>query len=102
MRLIWTRRARTNRRSIREYIAKENPEAALSLDEVISSATARLTDNPSIGRIGRVTGTRELVAHHNYILVYDLRGDTVRVLRVLHAAMQWPPDQANQEKGGSA
>ena len=36
--------------------------------------------NPS-----RVTGTRELVVHHNYILVYDVTGEFVRVLRVLHA-----------------
>ena len=38
-----------------------------------------------------VLRTRELVAHQNYILVYDTAGDLVRVLRVLHAARQWPP-----------
>jgi plasmid stabilization system protein ParE len=31
-----------------------------------------------------------LAAHRNYILVYDLAGDLVRILRVLHAARRWP------------
>jgi plasmid stabilization system protein ParE len=35
-----------------------------------------------------------LVAHQNYILVYDVTGDLVRVLRVLHAARQWPPGRS--------
>lgn len=34
---------------------------------------------------------RELIVHRNYILIYDTQGqDWVRVLRVLHAARQWP------------
>ena len=36
-------------------------------------------------------GTRELVVHRNYILVYDVAGDVVRILRVLHARREWPP-----------
>ena len=36
-------------------------------------------------------GTRELVAHRNYILVYDTAGNVVRILRVLHSSRQWPP-----------
>jgi plasmid stabilization system protein ParE len=53
-----------------------------------------LIDHPQFGRPGRIIGTRELVAHRNYILVYDVTADTVRVLRVLHAARQWPPQKA--------
>ncbi|MFO1210519.1 MAG: type II toxin-antitoxin system RelE/ParE family toxin [Amaricoccus sp.] len=36
-------------------------------------------------------GTRELVAHPSYRLIYNVRGDTVRILRVLHTARRWPP-----------
>lgn len=90
MRLAWTRTAAADRREIRAYIARDNPAAALNLDALFARKAARLVDHPGLGRLGRVPGTRELVAHQNYILVYDLAGDTVRILRVLHVARQWP------------
>ena len=91
MKLVWTLPAREDRKSIREYIAADNPSAALDLDELLSERAARLLDHPGLGRAGRLKGTRELVAHRNYILIYDVVGELVRVLRVLHAARQWPP-----------
>ncbi len=91
VRLVWTRPAQDDRREIRGYIGADNPKAALALDELFSAAAARLLQHPQLGRPGRVESTRELVAHRNYILIYDLAGDLVRVLRVLHAARQWPP-----------
>lgn len=91
MKLIWTRPASTDRKEIREYIAQNNPAAALALDAQISKHASHLTDHPQLGRPGRITGTRELVVHQNYVLIYDTDGDLVRVLRMLHAAKQWPP-----------
>ena len=91
MKLVWTQPAREDRQAIREYIAADNPGAAVDLDELLSEKAARLVDHPGLGRPGRLQGTRELVAHRNYILIYDLAGDLVRVLRVLHVARQWPP-----------
>lgn len=91
MKLIWTRPAAADRRDIRAYIARDNPAAALALDELFSEKAGHLPDHPGLGRPGRIAGTRELVVHRNYILIYDLAGDSVRVLRVLHAARQWPP-----------
>ncbi|WP_419204027.1 type II toxin-antitoxin system RelE/ParE family toxin [Bordetella trematum] len=91
MRLVWTRQAHADRKKIREYILQHAPAAALALDELFSEKASLLLDHPNLGRTGRVPGTRELVAHRNYILVYDLSGDAVRVLRLLHAARQWPP-----------
>ena len=93
MKLVWTRPASTDRKRIREYIAQDNRAAALALDELFSETADRLVEYPSLGRPGRVAGTRELVAHRNYILAYDVAGDLVRVLRVLHAARQWPPER---------
>lgn len=91
MRLVWTRPANADRKEIREYIAQDNPAAALALDELFSEKANRLVDHPDLGRPGRIADTSELVAHQNYILIYDTTADLVRVLRVLHAAKQWPP-----------
>jgi len=91
VRLFWTPEALDDRRAIYDYIEADNPLAALNLDELFSEKVRNLIDHPGLGRIGRVTGTRELVVHKNYILIYDTTADSVRVLRVLHAAMQWPP-----------
>ena len=90
MKLVWTRPATADRREIRTYIAQDNPVAALAIDELFTEKASRLVDQANIGR---VSGTRELVAHKNYILIYDVVGNLVRVLRVLHAARQWPPER---------
>ena len=91
VKLVWARPAAADRREIRAYIAQDNPSAALALDELFSETAGRLLNHPQLGRPGRAVGTRELVAHPNYVLVYDVTADSVRVLRVLHAARQWPP-----------
>ncbi|HUB43679.1 MAG TPA: type II toxin-antitoxin system RelE/ParE family toxin [Acetobacteraceae bacterium] len=37
-------------------------------------------------------GTRELVvARTPHIVIYEIEGETVRILRVLHSAQRWPP-----------
>jgi addiction module RelE/StbE family toxin len=90
LKLAWTYDARSDRRAIFAYIENDNPQAALRLDEQFSKRAAQLVSHPMIGRIGRVDGTRELVVRPNYILIYDLAGEIVRILRILHAAQQWP------------
>ena len=35
-------------------------------------------------------GTREIVVRPNYAMVYRVSPEAVEVLRVLHAAQQWP------------
>ena len=89
MKLYWTLEAIADREAVFDYIEADNPAAALSVDELFSEKAERLTDHPKLGRPGRVDGTRELVVHENYILVYDIAGDLVRILRVLHAARRW-------------
>lgn len=90
MKLLWTVEARQDRRDTREHIAKDNLAAAVTLDEMFTRKARNLVDHPAIGRPGRVAGTREFIVHRNYILVYDLTGEAVRILRVLHARRQWP------------
>lgn len=94
MELYWTPEAIEDREVIYDHIEALNPVAALALDELFEEKAGRLTDHPYMARAGRVPGTRELVAHQNYIIVYDVTGKMIRIIRVLHAARQWPPAQA--------
>jgi len=50
-----------------------------------------LAEHPQIGKAGQLPGTRELLPHKSYRLVYELDGDTLWVLALVHTARQWPP-----------
>ena len=91
MKVLWTPQALQDRLDIWEYIAADNPIAASRMDELFSEAAARLADHPNLGRVGRIAGTRELVAHKNYLLVYEIAHETAWVLVLIHTARQWPP-----------
>lgn len=90
MKVFWTAQAAKDREVIFDYIEARNPQAALQLDEQISLKVRRLEDHPDSGRPGRVAGTRELVTHRHYVVVYDTVSESIRILRVLHTARQWP------------
>jgi len=45
-----------------------------------------LAEFPNRGRPGSIPGTRELVVIHPYVLVYEIRGEAVHILRVWHGA----------------
>ena len=77
--------------AIVDYISYDNPDAAQALKDEIEARVSRLRERPRLYRVGRVEGTREMVVRSNYIVVYAEDADTVTILRVLHAARQWPP-----------
>nr|WP_232516617.1 type II toxin-antitoxin system RelE/ParE family toxin [Thauera sp. K11] len=74
-----------------DYIAADNPLAAVSMDELFSDAAARLARHPMLGRPGTIPGTRELIPHESYRLVYEIDNDTVWILTLVHTTRQWPP-----------
>lgn len=91
MRVRWLVRALRNLREEAEYIARENPQAAAQTVARIENAVVLLSDQPAIGRPGRVPGTRELVIPETpYILPYRVRGEWIVILRVFHASRRWP------------
>lgn len=93
MKLAWSNRATTDRLAIFIWIAEDNPQAAADVDDRIEAAAQRLKDFPNSGRPGRIEGTRELViARTPYVAPYQITGDTVRILRVIHGARMWPHD----------
>jgi addiction module RelE/StbE family toxin len=73
-----------------DYIAQDNPAAALELDLEFEVKADSLPRNPKLYKPGRMKGTREIVVRPNYVMVYAIEGDTITILRVLHTARQWP------------
>ena len=88
--LSWRETARADLLAIVEYIADDNPDAAQALKDEIETRVSELARFPQMYKSGRVAGTREMVVRQNFIVVYAEDAETVSVLRVLHAAQQWP------------
>ena len=91
MDVVWSRTALNDLEAIREFIARDNPAAAARTRGAILRATGRLADHPSLGRAGRVAGTRELiVAGAPYIVAYRVADNQVRIIAVIHTSRRWP------------
>jgi toxin ParE1/3/4 len=90
----WSPQAYRDRADIWDFIAVDNPDVAARMDELFSEAAASLAEFPNRGRRASVAGTRELIPHESYRLVYEIYDDTVWVLAVVHTARQWPPRRA--------
>ena len=90
MRVVWTPEAQQDRADVWDYIAADNARAAARMDELFSDAAARLA-RTLLGRLGKIPGTRELSPHESYRLVYEIDGETVWILTLVHTARHWPP-----------
>lgn len=91
MKVVWTPEAEQDRRDIVNYIAVDNPLAAVKMDELFDLAVNRLMKRAYIGRPGKIPGTRELIPHESYRLVYEIEGDVIWILALVHTSRQWPP-----------
>ncbi|RMS90110.1 hypothetical protein ALP58_200121 [Pseudomonas savastanoi] len=72
------------------YISNEDPKAAQAILERLQSAILPVADHPYLYRPGRVPGTRELVAHPNYVMVYRVTLERIEVVNVIHARQEYP------------
>jgi toxin ParE1/3/4 len=91
MPIKWTRKALKNLKQAYEFIAIDNPDAAVEVVIKIRAATEKLEAFPNLGKTGRVEGTRELIiANTPYLLVYRVKGKTVEIVRVLHSSKRYP------------
>ena len=95
MRLRWTKLADNDLNTIAAYIGQDSPAAAARVIlELIDQTEASLIRHVSIGRPGRVLGTRELVIGNlPYIIPYRVRDGEIEILRVLHTSRRRPGGQ---------
>lgn len=90
--VVWAREALDDASGIADYISDHNPMAAHRMTEIIFGSAEKLGSYPYSYRPGRRDGTREAIVHPNYILVYRVETDLVRIVNVLHTARRYPPE----------
>jgi toxin ParE1/3/4 len=88
--LTWRRSASDQLDGILGYIAENDKQAADRLEQRITEILDTAIVVPFMGRPGRLAGTRELIVHANYIVVYRVTDTAINILRVLHARKQYP------------
>jgi len=93
MKVRWTEPAAQDLTQICDYLSERGNSgvarrAAISIVDTVGS----LAQFPERGRVGRKTGTRELILPNSpYVAIYRVENGAVEVLRVLHGAQRWPP-----------
>lgn len=86
----WRAEASADLEDVLSYIADRNLSAAESLNEAIEQATSQLPQHPYLYRLGRADGTREIVVHPNYLVIYRVTSVAIEVVAVVHARQQYP------------
>ncbi len=91
MKIRWTTPASNDLEAIQEHLAKDDPKSAYQITQIIWMATQYLSKYPSMGRVGRVNSTRELViTHAPYIVAYRIKSNAIHVLAIYHETRKWP------------
>lgn len=92
MRIIWSATAVAELDGIVRYIAQDDVQSALRVEDRILKAAGRLAEFPFSGRRGAVVGSRELVvARTSCLMIYRVSEQGVDILRIVHGARLWPP-----------
>jgi toxin ParE1/3/4 len=91
MQLRWTTAAADDLEGIAQYLFEKSPQNSPQLIRKIYEGPSGLKTYPNLGRPGKKWGTRELVLTPlPYIVVYQIMGDAIYILRILHGAQDWP------------
>ena len=88
--LNWRASARDDLASLICFIAQENPRAARDMKALIEASALPASEHPYMFKSGRLPGTREIVAHPNYLVIYRVVADCIEVVNVVHARQEYP------------
>jgi toxin ParE1/3/4 len=85
--IVWSLRARARLREIRDYAARDKPDAAARLATRIVALVEALKEHPYLGRVGTEPGVRELVVGGTpYLIFYRVRARRVTITTIWHGA----------------
>jgi toxin ParE1/3/4 len=88
--VIWRAMARANLTTIIRFVANENPLAARRLRVLIEAAVLPIAEHPYLYRSGKIPGTRKIIAHPNYMVVYRVLADRIEIINVVHTRCEYP------------
>ncbi|KAF3978513.1 MAG: type II toxin-antitoxin system RelE/ParE family toxin [Methylococcales symbiont of Hymedesmia sp. n. MRB-2018] len=87
----WLNKALINLDDEAQHIATDSLPAAKKMVQKIRITVELLGNNPSLGRPGRITGTRELIIDNlPYIIPYRVHNRNIEILRVFHTSRKLP------------
>lgn len=88
----WLKKALADLDSSLSYVETNQGEAtAKALATKLFSAVDSIVHDPSIGRPGRIAGTRELViSGTKYLIPFRVKGTEVQILRIFHTSRKPP------------
>lgn len=94
---LFTPQAWQDTLGIIEYIGTDNPEVAASFLPALEETCTQLAALPGMGSVRTfqrkdLKGTRILpvTGFENYLIFYTTTGKSIKVLRILHAARDFP------------
>jgi len=87
MTLVFAPKAEQDLEEIGDYIARDNPERALSFVEEIEQHCYRVAETPTAfpERDDIAQGLR-MAVHGKYLILYRILTDCVQIVRVVHGA----------------
>ena len=95
MKVVWLTQADRDLFNAFEWLSEKNLPAAHRAVSAIYSQIEQLQKFPQLGRVGKITNTRELVIHQTrYIAAYrlDFNNNLIEILALIHESQQWPDE----------
>ncbi len=99
----WTARALNRLRSILDYIAEDNPDAALGMVDRISERVSNLGQTPEQGSLyqgSALEGLRQIyVRPYRVVYLVDHAGERIRVMAIQHVRENTvPPEELLEDQ----
>jgi len=89
--VVWLPDAKKDLADIIAYIARHNPSAAQHMRHLIEESTVFAAEFPQMYRASqRIPGTREIIAHPNYRVLYRATEIRLEVVSVVHVRRHFP------------
>lgn len=100
MKVVWTRNATRELRSIHDYIAQNSRKYAQGMVNRITRRTRSLAQFPQLGpQVPEYEDEtiRELL-EHPYRIIYRIHGEQVQILSVVHGARPLPSEAPSSSR----